>query len=421
MLSLVLFFFIGSISLFFLLKSDKILIASTIYVFIIDSGNGLFPLPLRELVFAILLAKTLFVFIRNRRKFPYFIPFLLISIVLPLFGSINSLARGTYPSFVFDDAKGYVFLLTGLCLGFLVYINNELKKLIINHFLIATLIVSITTIVILMLELSGIQGIYKSSEWLIAHNLGFAGLEINGQFRVFIRSQLYVMLSLILVFSMIINGKHKIRNYILLLIYFITIVICNTRGLWLGSILGLTIIFFYSKFNFKKIIFVYIAVFISIYLGLTQQDFISKTFDRLGSSLDFSSNESNFIRAEQANQLLYEFQNHFVFGKGFGSPLSTGYVRAEIPYTFELSYYELLYKLGIAGFSLFVIGLVFLLVYIMKVKNKPLQRGLFASYMSFILLSTTNPYIVSSLGMFFLSIVFALSINEESQFINSTN
>ncbi|MCM3573274.1 O-antigen ligase family protein [Mesobacillus subterraneus] len=406
---------VGFIVLFLLIRNDKVLLIGTVYVFVLDSGNGLFPIPLRELLFGLLVLKTIYYILAKKVHIKYFTPFLIISFILPIYGVAISQFRGQNLSYAIDDAKGYIFLITGLCIYALISLKTVLKKSLLNHFLIACLTVSIGTILILALELTNIVWIYDSSVWLINHNLGFAGLEINGQYRVFIRSQLYVMLGLILISTKIMSRSHNKMDYTILLIFSVCILISNTRGLWLGSILGVSIMLLFGKSTVIKVISACVIILSITLTPLFFSDFTGDVLERVSSSFDFTQNESNSIRSEQALQLVNEFENHIFFGKGFGSTLDTGYYRSEVPYSFELSYLELLYKLGLFGFIPFVIGLLLYFRIIIKSANKDMKLGVFASFFSFILLSTTNPYIVSSLGMFFLAILFSLTTNSDNK------
>jgi O-Antigen ligase len=398
-----------------LIKSNTFLVIATIYTFILDSGNGLLPIPLREFLFGLLLVKTLMLMFKTKIKFPYLKPFMLIGILVPIYGAVISVFRGGNLTYIFDDAKGYIFFLTGLCLSYMTCINNNLKTKIIKHFLSASVIVSLATITFLLLATTGAQGIFESSQWLIDRNLGFAGVETNGQYRIFMSGQLYVMLSLILVFSQMMNGQKNKMNLILFIIFSACILISNTRGLWLGSVIGLGFVFIYSKLSIKKLVTIYIGTILIFSSLFFFQDYIETVTERFSSSFDFSNDASNSTRSEQTDQLLTEFYNYPLIGKGFGATLSSGYTRAEIPYTFELSYFELLYKLGVVGFSFFALGILFIFKLLISTNNKKIKNGLIAAFLSFIVLSTTNPYIVSSLGMFFLAILVSLSTNAKSK------
>lgn len=224
---------------YFLIKNDKFLLISVIYVFILDAGNGLFPLPLREIVFVILMFKLFYYASRKKIGSKTSLPILIISILIPLYGFTVSAFRGNNLSYAFDDSKGYIFLLTSLGLYSLIRRNEHLKTILIKHIFIASLIVSITTITILILELTSAVSIYDSGLWLRDYNLGFAGIEINGQYRIFMRAQIYVMFSLILAASMyFLNSKKKKRYFWLTIIFLSCIIISNTRGLWLGTGIG---------------------------------------------------------------------------------------------------------------------------------------------------------------------------------------
>jgi O-antigen ligase len=220
------------------------------------------------------------------------------------------------------------------------------------------------------------------------------------------------MVSLLIVFSLILySNTKKILLITIGLILGASILISNTRGLWLGTTFGLVFIALYGSLTFKKVVFYYVAI-----IGLVSSLFIANEFwesaiYRISTIFNFSTDQSNQIRGQQATELLNEFYNYPIIGKGFGASLNSGFYRiADIPYTFELSYFELLYKLGLLGFIIFAISIISIFFVIRSQKeNKPMKIALTASFLAFLLLSGTNPYIVSSLGMFLLSVIYALS------------
>ena len=138
----------------------------------------------------------------------------------------------------------------------------------------------------------------------------------------------------------------------------------NTRGIWIATILGILIFWVFSNFTYKKIIVAFLVVISLIFIPIIFPEFSTKSTERLISSVDFTSNQSNVIRSRQSTYLLDEFYNHPVLGKGFGATLSSGFTRSkESPYSFELSYFELLYKFGNNRIFLFYYGYDFVCTY----------------------------------------------------------
>lgn len=410
------------------LSSDYFIIGLTIMVFILDAGNGLIPIiPLREIAFLLAFAKLVYYYLKGFRD-KRFITFLLICIIVPLYGSIISLINGTPIGYIIGDANGYVFLITGLSLAFITYANPNIKGFIKKMVIFCSLILSCLTILIFLLHLIGVN-IYIMGNLLSKYNLGFAGIEINGEIRIFFRGFIYVMLSFFILLGSLLTKEYnfnKKKDIFILLIFSLALILSNTRGIWVSTFIGSFIIFL--SFNGLSLLRGYLTKLINSFLkrkvisvlilliGITGVYFIfgsyiSNTFERVTSIVDFTkNNESNNIRKEQSNELLQEFSNQPIFGKGFGSTLDSGYIRsAEEPYSFELSYFELLYKLGIVGFSLFIIGIVIFGLTLFQIKEKNTRVIFFAAFISLLFISVTNPYIVSSLGILYLSITYAFT------------
>lgn len=409
---------IGLICAYFIIKSDWFLLVSIVYVYIIDAGNGISPLPIRELLFLLLLGKLILNYFTKGYRNKYFLLFLIISVIIPIYGTAISIYRGNNISFAIDDAQGYIFLFTGLGLSSLIYFNDKLKVVLIKHFLIASGIVSLFTITLFLLGITGIYSLDETRTLLKDLNLGFAGIEVNASTRIFLRSHIYVMISLIFMICMIFYTKRSKKStlyiYISIAIFVSAILISNTRALWLGSLMGFLIVFIFSKISIRKIVFYFLlAMFIPISFIVFSEAW-AKIVDRFKSIFDFSSNVSNNIRSQQLTELLYEFSQYPVIGKGFGSTLSSGYYRnIDIPYSFELSYIELLYKLGVVGFSMFVVSILMIYIIFIRCNDDFIKKVAIISFSCFLVVSITNPYIVSSLGMFLISILFAVSQNNK--------
>jgi len=405
-----------SIFLILALVNNKFLLASTIYVFIIDAGNGLFVyndhhLPIRELLFLILLIKLAYNICIKGFKDRDKKAVMVISILVPLYGIVVAFLRNNNLSYVFDDGKSYFFFIIGLCIYSLIYYSPNLKQSVIKHFMMASLLAAIVSIMIFVVSCFIPAVLYNMGAWLGQHNLGFAGIEVNGLPRVFLRAEIYVMTSFFFALgNLIATGKKSFYNSLTLkAIYLFSLVISNTRGIWIATILGILIFWASSNFTFKKILVTFIII-ILIFLAPNMFPNVStKIMSRLTSSIDFTDNQSNAIRDDQSFYLMEEFKNHPVLGKGFGATLSSGFTRSkETPYSFEMSYLELLYKLGIIGFGIFIIGLVWIANTIFK-SDPEHRKILLISFVCFLIVSITNPYIVSSLGMFLISVLYAVA------------
>jgi hypothetical protein len=127
-------------------------------------------------------------------------------------------------------------------------------------------------------------------------------------------------------------------------------------------------------------------------------------------SFQYSSSESsNAVRSIQAKLLSDEYS---LFGSGLGSGLTSGHARDQFLYGFELSYHNLIHKLGIFSLIPFYI---YVHTLIMSIYRLAIRRSIFLSSIAFGLIifvipSYGNPMLFSPvfvtlhcLSLFFLS------------------
>lgn len=398
---------------YFVIKSDRLFIIAFIYTFVIDSGNGLLPIPLREILFLVLLIKLFLNWKKGFRDKHGLILFT-IAVLLPVYGFLISLYRGNNITFALSDSQGYLFLITGIGLYSLIYFKPYLKHSLLKHFLISSGLVAISTLILLLAHITNIFSLDDTRQLLVDHNLGFAGIETNGSYRIFLRSHIYVAISLVISLGFFLSFKmsfsKRIINLLFITICITSLVVSNTRALLIGCIIGLFVYLIGTKITKRYILFIYSLFFLSLPVFMFFMDKISTIFERVLSAFDFNNDLSNSIRSEQARYLIDEFLNYPILGKGFGATLDSGYTRsAEIPYSFELSYLELLYKLGLFGFAIFLACLLMFFFVVKSTSDLKFRKILIASLLVFFFISFSNPYIVSSLGMFLLSILYAYS------------
>jgi hypothetical protein len=120
-------------------------------------------------------------------------------------------------------------------------------------------------------------------------------------------------------------------------------------------------------------------------------------YDRI--LFSFSSAEvSNNIRAMQYNHIISEFS---VFGKGLGSGLDSGFSRDTAGYGFELTYLNLIHKLGIFVIPLFFVYLVCVIVPLYNIFNQTfITESLLAfGAMFFLIVGAGNPILLAPLAI----------------------
>lgn len=180
------------------------------------------------------------------------------------------------------------------------------------------------------------------------------------------------------------------------LLFLLTAIIVPSmsKGWILTCVLILITAFCFSAFEYFRRgvfpIFVF-STFVIVAIGY----FLMPTSIHEVIAYTFSQNDiSNKIRSEQAQYLINEFS---IFGSGLGSALLSGYVRDDTGYGFELTYLNLIHKLGIFSSLLFLAYFFTVLLALYRIWH---QTNLFESYfvfglMGFLISGAGNPILLS--------------------------
>lgn len=191
----------------------------------------------------------------------------------------------------------------------------------------------------------------------------------------------------------------KFLNYKIALILLLIVIIVPsaskghllTCGIIVFSIWLMAII---DQLRRNKIkLFLFTLLLLSTFVYLLPATFISQLL------YTFSNEEaSNIRRATQSTYLIKEFS---FFGAGLGAPLQSGYVRDSTGYGFELTYLNIIHKLGIFSVALFgyYIGTIMLLVN--RIYNRKFLLGAFVStgLMGYLIMGAGNPVLLSPLSV----------------------
>lgn len=154
-----------------------------------------------------------------------------------------------------------------------------------------------------------------------------------------------------------------------------------------------------------------LCVCVSLFLALLmflQSEYIELLYHTFG-----GDNPSNKIRNQQFSFLIEETD---AFGSGLGAVLESGYKRDDTGYGFELSFVNLLHKLGVMTLPLFVSYIYVIIqgvVYILKGKK---ELGVMVlACMSFIIPGAANPMLISPTFVIIHSLIMALIFSEKNK------
>ena len=329
--------------------------------------------------------------------------------------SLIGLAKGNRLEYVLDNTNGYLFTFyIAVTIWFLNYKSINLERLI-KHFVFAATIVSLFSITI-FISYFVIPSLYLSlGEIVFKYKVGSI-FPYQGFIRVFLKNQIYSLaISIFLLIGYI--KFHSRKYFVLALINIIPPFLSFTRSFWFAFII--TILFFYfleailffhsstlHRISKNRIMISVISLIIIIYFFN-----IPIVKDRLSSSFSISD-IGNAIRLEQHYFTMGHLSKDVLFGIGPG-----GLYLNQI-YAIESTYHDSLSRYGIIGFIILVILLIYPLVNIIY-KNIIYHTSFviinyfFYGYIVILLVSFTNPFLISSLGMLYLGFVYGIFLTQK--------
>lgn len=391
-----------------------VLLLTLAYVVLVTEGLRVGPVPLNFVLVAITLGLWLVGGIdrSDPGRYPLGIPVLLLAIVVPVVWTAVAFVHPSLggleaadPTFVAQHASRFAYLLLYFPLWDLL-----------ARFGPAALLAVVVPVVGLCLVTIGIWVYHLATgdEMGTTEVFVFKGVIglLPGGFRVFIGNQvMFVVVMAILLARTAVNrpGFGEVALFLLILA---SSWLSHTRGLWLGliAVCGATVfLLVYSGLETRgrrrllifggTVVGVVALVWVSVVAGLFEGPF---------------GDASTTKRVQQAPELLDGFSENPVFGSGLGGTLSSDFVRSEDnPWSFELTYLQILFQMGLVG----LITLVTVLGYVLSRGLANLRVIYPTSWMSLagisavvgvLAASATNPYLFSSFGMLTLAISFVL-------------
>jgi len=204
------------------------------------------------------------------------------------------------------------------------------------------------------------------------------------------------------------KGSKRILIGGLLLINMIAMFVGATRNNMIISILApLVILYWYAK---RKTLIVMIAFVFLAWLVISNFSIIQSMFD--------SKENSNELKLSFLGEYLRLFSNWdiLLFGQGLGSYFNSstrGYVSNS-----ELTYLELIRRFG-AILSIFIFSMLLYPLSKLRLKRFHNEHYLFLSYFFYLIMSFSNPLLLSSTGMLLLSLVLVKTFSPVPTFKTS--
>lgn len=307
--------------------------------------------------------------------------------------------------------KGFMYLLFYPILVFLIKDIKQLESMLLSIIIIGTGL-SILTLAMVAIMFIRPELEYGFFLYLKGHELVTIFAIQNGTLRIMWTGVLVQLFSFFFSFYFALFSKNKINFWIALISCFtnaIAILFTYSRGMYLGMLCGVICLLFVkykpstAQNNYKKFLRIsLLAMAIGVIVLFTWRNgsVIKFIFVRLtgGIETEVQARETR----NNVNYLLREFIfRHPLLGSGAGAGIAfrDGFV--------ENTYKDMIGRLGLIGFIIFLMPFVSIIninKHLDNVEEDNRIRGarycILASLVATMIVSATNPYLITSFGMF---------------------
>jgi len=251
--------------------------------------------------------------------------------------------------------------------------------------------------------------------------LAFSGVfgEQGGAFRVFIANQILFAPAVALLLTRALRVRWSWPTVGCLLLVLSATYHAHTRGLWVALLAVGSLVLLLQWGRLVRAISNRGVAWIVpgsaiVAVGGASALLLTGAVDLPG----FLEDQSAGSRVSQTTVLFDGWSNQPVLGSGLGAAIRGGYVRSvSEPWSFELTYLQVLFQMGVIGLLLLLWAPSRLFVeFIRTLKHRPdelARRDLsvagFATLAGLFLASATNPYLLSAFGMFSVGLGLALA------------
>jgi hypothetical protein len=246
---------------------------------------------------------------------------------------------------------------------------------------------------------------------------GTIGLEVTGTFRAYLIDDVMLLPAVALLVG--ISYREPLRGWLLGVAFALlaTTYVAHTRGIWLGIIISTAVILLVAGAprplpRGARVVAGLLGCLLVAGLVINADPAASHRIVSLVAQNELSTS----YRLEQAPQLLHGFRRHVVLGSGLGATLPSGFRRGNAdPWSFELTYLQLLFQLGLLGTALLLVAPALALFKGARAiaHAGPDLRIASASALGglagFLFTSAGNPYLMTSVGILALAVLLAMT------------
>lgn len=219
--------------------------------------------------------------------------------------------------------------------------------------------------------------------------------------------------------------KFDVIDTMFIIVSFVNSILIGRRMLMVIILLSVFLVLAFNYMTNRSVSKKLIAILLVVGILFVVLYFVSNLFGwELRFSADFFVSGNN-ERISQIQSLLSDWLNAPVFGYGIG--MNTSVVRSNVPGMYEMSYFAMLFQLGIVGFAIKMILFFWIGFNLYKAAVKTdhkcsdscFFKSLLVAYISLMIANATNPYLESYDFLLFLMLPLAvvskfLEVNNES-------
>lgn len=255
---------------------------------------------------------------------------------------------------------------------------------------------------------------------------GMTGVEQTGAFRVFLVNEALLIPAFAFVVARVaVRGLDRFAVATLAAVL-ATLYLAHSRGLWIGVAASTAVIMaimvvlkpgnIVSSPMLKRAGAWIVTAGLAIVFVVSSDPTLARS-TVLGLA---STNEvSTSARLDQAPQLVSGFERSPLIGSGLGATLPSGYSRdSDAPWSFELTYLQLLFQLGVLGIVTLLAAPAICILACVRAIPRLEGRGLVlakasaAGLIGLLLTCAGNPYLMTSVGM--LALALLLSFGDQA-------
>lgn len=251
--------------------------------------------------------------------------------------------------------------------------------------------------------------------------LAFSGIfsEQGGAFRVFVANQILFApaLGFLLARALRVRWSWPAAGGLALLLS--ASYHAHTRGLWVALLAVGSVVLLLQWRGLMRLLAMHITVWtlptvLILAGGAASAVLLTGAVDLPG----FLGDQSAGLRVSQAGVLFDGWRNQPVLGSGLGAALRGGFVRSTAdPWSFELTYLQLLFQMGVCGLLLVLWALTAPFASTVRMlSRRPEEIGRrelsvagLAALAGVLVASATNPYLLSAFGMLCVALGLALA------------